>query len=58
MRVWLRFLLRYFSYPNTHKASFDSIVRRPGDDRISRSKHVASYTINNNKKIVLGIYVN
>ena len=35
--------------PNRYIASFDSIVRRPDDDRISRSKHVASHTINNNK---------
>ena len=35
--------------PNTYTASFDSVVRRPDDDRTSRSKHVASHTINNNK---------
>ena len=33
----------------TRITSFDSIVRRPDDVRISRSKHVASHIINNNK---------
>lgn len=35
--------------PNTYIASFDSVVRRRYDDWISRSKHVASCTINNKK---------
>ena len=35
-----------------------SLVRRPDDDRISRSKHVASHTINNNKTVVLDVYFN
>ena len=44
-RVFIELQLTNISYI----ASFDSTVRRPDDDRISRSKHVASYTINNNK---------
>ena len=37
--------------PNTFIAFFDTVVRRSDDDRISRSKHVASRTINNNKNV-------
>ena len=51
-------IMQTFWDPNTYIVSFDSIVRRPDDDRISRSKHVASYTINNKKTVVLDVYLN
>ena len=44
--------------PNMYIASLTRNVRRPDDDRVKRSKHVASHTINKNKKIVvLGVII-